>query len=550
MEIAIVHFQKSIIIFRSSVQPIKLLTFLMKKYFSFIFIRHFIITVVRKSYSAKTLVSVFILLALVACTKKNLPEPIPDPGPESPANEPPGSFTILLTDLSYDSAKIEWSAAEDPENQLVTYSIFLNDSLFVNMFEELSFTFKNLQPLNNYHVRIVATDSAEKESASLLSFTTNKYFLTYFKQIQYGSISGYSMQSTERMIKGNDGGFIVTGKTELLNQPGYSLKYFAIKLDTSGNEVWRKYYDDDSSASTEANIANCPDGYVIGGMREFMKIDNNGTFLWRKDSYSQEEVILDVAANSTGEIYTVGSTAGDMQNDFARAAISKFDANGNKIWNKTLSPTAIDRFEDILIVNDNEIMILGSTDGNNSSYSEVIVSGENLDYWVVNMDGEGNVRWSRKYADPGYAFPQRIIKTREGNYAFTGFTWRYSYEPRDLFMMMIDNSGNQIWEYFDVNNHTQAHDIAETPDNSLVVAGAFEWPDRTVFSLYKFDKSGNKVWDKIYAEDFTNLRNKSVIPTDDGGYMIATQKSKAYNPIDETDEIYMFKTNENGEWNP
>jgi hypothetical protein len=67
--------------------------------------------------------------------------------------------------------------------------------------------------------------------------------------------------------------------------------------------------------------------------------------------------------------------------------------------------------------------------------------------------------------------------------------------------------------------------------------------------MYKFDKAGNKLWEKLYPEFATYIFNKTVIPTNDGGYIINAQKSKAYNNYLETDQIYIFKTNDIGEFN-
>ena len=85
-------------------------------------------------------------------------------------------------------------------------------------------------------------------------------------------------------------------------------------------------------------------------------------------------------------------------------------------------------------------------------------------------------------------------------------------------------------------------------DNGLIVAGGFQYQESADFALYKFDKNGNKLWGKLYGEPNAFLMNKSVIPTRDGGYFINCQKSKAYNISTETDQIYVIKTDPDGDF--
>jgi hypothetical protein len=114
---------------------------------------------------------------------------------------------------------------------------------------------------------------------------------------------------------------------------------------------------------------------------------------------------------------------------------------------------------------------------------------------------------------------------------------------------MIDPAGNNMWTYSVNDNNTKAYSVAETNDNSLIVTGGYQLTYSAQSALYKFDKNGNKLWGKLYAEFATYLFNKTVIPTSDGGYIINTQKAKANNTSPETDQIYIFKTDDKGEFN-
>ena len=114
-------------------------------------------------------ISATIFIALLSCKKKDIPD---DPTPPPPVNNPPGQFTVSLTGISWDTATISWTRAIDPDNDSVLYKIYLNDTLRVQSLNQLSHTFKYLNELTSYSVKVVAVDAKSKETSSLLNFTT------------------------------------------------------------------------------------------------------------------------------------------------------------------------------------------------------------------------------------------------------------------------------------------------------------------------------------------------------------------------------------------
>ena len=491
------------------------------------------------------------VVALYGCSKDNTPAPVPDPPPVSPVNHAPADFTITVSSISWDSAAISWAAANDPDGDSVSYKIYIDDSLLVSGYKQLTIVCKKLKELTSYTIKIIASDSKQKETVEATDFTTKKYFLKFLKKIEYGDISGYSAQATGQMIKANDGGYIITGKTELITSHRDSLKFFVVKIDTLGVEVWKKYYDYNPGNSFELKLANCSDGYLVSGDRHFFKIDNYGNLVWHIPSSTQDEIINGLAVNSQGYIYTVGDVAGDSSVNLVEASLCKYTPSGSLVWNKRFSPTIYDEFFDIKLNGDDQLIVLGMTDASNLTKDQYLNGSVyfDFDFTVMNLNGEGGVNWSKIYPDipSGQAFPENIIITKEGNYVFTGFSLG-PYAIPYFYLEMIDPNGNALWNYYSGDNSTKAYSVAETNDNALIVAGGYELSYTAQASLYKFDKSGNKLWEILYPEDFTYLFNKTVIPTSDGGYMINCQKAKAYNNTSETDQIYIFKTDEMGQF--
>ena len=475
-----------------------------------------------------------IVFFIMTGCKKEPTSNSPGQNPGGGSNNAPGPFVVSLAASSWDSAKITWTKSTDPDNDPVEYKVYLNNILKAEHVTDLSYTFRNLTELTLYSVKIAAQDPKLKETISGLNFTTAKYWLKFLRKLEYGPITGYSSQKTGQMVKANDGGYIIVGDSQLGDWPYGTINMFTMKIDSLGNKIWQQRYNYSAGNTDNVRIVNCNNGYVICGDYDLMKIDNNGNLVWHRD-YLLSGVMTGIGVGADGSVYATGYASVGPGTSVS-ATLDKYDQFGNTLWRKTFLRTTREEFHDIKIYSDNEIIVAGQT-------------GEpDTDFWVLKINSDGNILWEKSYHDQGSAFMKNIIKTREGNYVFTGFSLG-AYVIPYFYLQMIDASGNNIWTYYVNDNNTKAYSVAETNDNSLVVAGGYQLTYSAQSALYKFDKSGNKIWGKLYPEFATYLFNKTVIPTSDGGYLINAQKGKAYNNFPETDQIYLFKTDDKGEFN-
>lgn len=471
------------------------------------------------------------------CSCKKGKEPVEQNNPVVPpvVNLAPGPFTISPAASSWDSIAVTWTKPVDPENDTISYRIYLNDTLKADNHTVTAYSFKNLRELTLYKIKIVAIDTKKNETASLFETTTLKYWLRFLKKVQYGPITGYSYQKTGDMIKTSDGGYIIVGDSQLGDWPDGPISMFSLKIDSLGNKLWQKRYNYTVGNSTEIRIQQHTNGgYIICGGNNLMKITNEGDLVWhKKGDYMLEETFNGIAINQDGTIYTVGHAASDSSNNVVEALLSKYDANGHVIWRNRYSPTTREQFYDIKRIANNELLVAGTT------------SEPNADFWVLKLRGDGSIIWDKQYYGQGYAFPKHIIQTKEGKIVLTGYHLG-TYSRTFLYVQMLDESGNHLWAYPFHTNASRGYYVSETNDNSLVVTGGNQLTYTAEAALFKFDKTGNLIWEKYYQEFATYLFNKTVIPTADGGYIINSQKSKAYNTSPETNEIYLFKTDDKG----
>ena len=491
---------------------------------------------------AKALPDIKILLILMACAciacKKDTAtggSPAP-PTPPSTTNHPPGQFTISLVSCSFNSAAVNWTKATDPDNDPVSYKVYLNDTLKVSGYNSLTYTFPYLTELTPYTVKIAAVDSNQNETISSLNFTTKKYYLKFLKKVEYGISDPNVAKVAGQMVKANDGGYIIAGNTYSNQPPTLWSKLCAVKIDSLGNKMWERTYD--YSRSFELRIvSDRQNGYIMSSGENILKINDNGDLIWRQTIADRLEIINAIAVYDDGSIYAGGLIPSDSANgNVVEALLGKLDQNGNLLWKKTFSPTTRDEFHDLKIYDD-ELVALALTDGDSTPH-----------FRVLKLTLDGSIIWDKEYSSTwGYVFPENIIKTSEGNFVFTGFFQGPQYVPY-FYLQMIDANGNNLWTYFADNNHTLGSSVVETKDNALIVTGGYQLTYSAQFAVYKFDKNGNQLSETLYEEFATFFLNRTILPTDDGGFIINSQKSKAYNDPGETDQIYIFKTDDVGEF--
>ena len=122
---------------------------------------------------------------------------------------------------------------------------------------------------------------------------------------------------------------------------------------------------------------------------------------------------------------------------------------------------------------------------------------------------------------------QSVVQTKDGGFVIAG-TYEQADLTTDFYVFKIDTLGKVVWSktYGEAGSYDYARSIILTDDGGFVVAGETDSygpadPDGNIcnFWIIKLDALGNKVWDRVYGGPQPDGAMQ-VIQTDDSGYAV------------------------------
>lgn len=455
---------------------------------------------------------------------------------EAEINFQPDSFNVIVSEISYNYALLEWSKASDQDNDSLFYSIYLNDvEIAKNLYNVFSFPLNDLLEEFDYSGYISCTDRKNKPIKIHFSFTTKKHYLMFNKlyQIENKTPHVFSLDKT------SDGGYILGCRIYISD---WSL--LAIKLDSLGNKDWHSLFplNYDGMNIENVQIRQINDGgYIILSTKRIIKLNSSGALVWQ---YTQplNLTIGGIGFNSFVQtsdngFITTGSCIATNSSSLTQTFISKFNEDGVLQWEKFYG--SLKRSEGCYIENafDNNHIILGMT-GN---------EGEN-DLFVMKINNEGNVIWYKMYIGPMYDFAEQIKNTNDNGFIIIGCSLNNK-DVSDARVLKIDNQGTLLWDKYYRWDYfkTTAYSIEQSNDGGYVFTGGNGYTPQECI-LVKLNELGNIVWKKGFRPDYDDYMwiGKDVKAMDDGGYTIAGIKSYVWNGSEKELGLWIFKTDPEG----
>ena len=381
----------------------------------------------------------------------------------------------------------------------------------------------------------------------------NQFFL-FLVFIQFVSFSGFSQPTFETTLGSSGeevsskamysyGKFYIAGHTTTVGSGSYDILFS--RLDGNGNLIGSTVAGsggEDIALSAARTPANefILSGYTnsFGMEKPFaIKLDSSGNEIWSK-YYNVPGWGEDIAVLQNGDFYLTGYVSTLDYN----VLLIKCDSSGNVIWAKAIGDLNINEGRKITVTEDEGALITGITQ---------VQPGGPSDFFIIKSDKNGNVEWSKKYAtsdfynwDLGYAIrattSEIIIGCLSYNQAFNN-----NPNSPDGLIVRLDTDGNMIKAIaFGSSEYEDIRDIDIMADGRICFTGAtnFNTSGQTDLLFGIADTAGNLVSQKIFGGT-TYDHGLSILSISENDFLLSGYSESLGNGLS---DMYIIRTDSIG----
>jgi len=260
---------------------------------------------------------------------------------------------------------------------------------------------------------------------------------------------------------------------------------------------------------------------------------NNGDYAWSVEQTSDAGYIV------AG--YTEGQDNADVTGYHGNLSVGdiwivKTDPVGNIQWQKCLGGTFFETGAWIHQTADGGYIVAGTEASVNC---DIVGNHGGTDYWLIKLNSKGEILWQRTYGGSLNEYCWSMAMTGDGGYIMTGETESndgdvtVNHGQRDYWVVKVDGSGNMQWQKsLGGSGMDESYNVQATPDGGCVVAGYTESNDNDVtgnhgqrdYWVVKLDNGGNLQWQKTLGGTLSETA-WSLQLTTDGGYVVVGSAS-------------------------
>ncbi|WP_128547749.1 hypothetical protein [Larkinella soli] len=198
---------------------------------------------------------------------------------------------------------------------------------------------------------------------------------------------------------------------------------------------------------------------------------------------SRYDEIQAVASLASGGFIAAGGTysADEWLPDhhgMADVWVSRYDGTGKVLWQKTFGGSDEDRARAVAVTEDGDFLIAGFT---RSTDGQVTHCHGRADYWVIRLDGRGELLWQKTFGGSEDDFASSVASTPDGGVLVGGFTNSQDgmvkdfYGQTDGWILKLDGSGNLVRQLTVGGKGSETlNALTVFPDGSSLLAGSAE----------------------------------------------------------------------------
>ena len=287
-----------------------------------------------------------------------------------------------------------------------------------------------------------------------------------------------------------------------------------------GGWSWDEAWSIQQTSDGGYAVAGWTESFGVSGVEFWvLKLREDGTIQWQKTYGQWWDVASFIQQTSDGGYAVTGWTwsFGAGDSDFW---VLKLDGDGNIQWQKTYGGRADDQAESIQQTSDGGYVVAGLTESFGAGDSDI---------WVLKLDGDGDIQWQKTFggSDTEATSAEPIQQTSDGGYVVTGRTESFGAGDSDFWVVKLNGDGSIQWQKpYGGQADDQAKAIRQTSDGGYVVTGytasfgAGNWD----FWVLKLDAGGDILWQKTYGGTSSEYAH-TIQQTEDTGYIVAGYSS-------------------------
>ena len=453
-----------------------------------------------------------------------LSQPYMHPHPQEPLID-----SVLYNDHTF---TIHW--ATEPEGDFLHYQLLQSEN-------ENPFDFIEINSIGNrtdtsliildiieseyYLYQIITKDAWELETRGKVIVASS--FHKFAKRV-----GGDENDILNAVISRDDGGYLAVGRT--INEGSW-----LVKISSLGEVEDSLYFSETNSEFNNiihlANGGNILTGYYRIGEREYIlvvKTDDAGNQEWKLNNNSFNDNTRGNAAVGLTD-GSIGITGYSNNNNNQDVFVLKLDADGVKIWSRTIGGSQSDEGHDILAIDNGGMVVLGVTHSQGDNDGDIWIlkfdsEGNSIDTLLISMEGKqvgysfvktdlneyviggitsgnsgvtdafiikvselGEVEWEFSYGgiynDIGYS-----IIYSDGGWVLAGQTYSYDVGGGDILLIKVNDFGDLEWvETIGGKFQDSAYDINLALDGGFIISGKTYSQNNTDGWLIKTDSRGN-----------------------------------------------------------
>lgn len=160
------------------------------------------------------------------------------------------------------------------------------------------------------------------------------------------------------------------------------------------------------------------------------------------------------------------------------------------------------------------------------------------------------VTWEKQFDNNGNAdMAWDVVETPEGDFVVVGTTGPTPCQLGcnwDGWVIKIDSQGNIIWtRQFGGNGADLLTSVILKGNNYVITGSKYVFPRARQAWLLEITSDGNLVWEKTLGGDQDDS-GTDIIPTSDGGFLMIGQ-TKSFGTRDGKSDVWLVKLNSNGD---